>query len=159
GDIVPWYHAKIGNCIIRRDALPHASAPFSTAFDLTGGEDMDLFHRINDNGGYVVAAAQAHNLTYCPASRANLFWAVRRALRNGGTSVEILWWPCNWRQRMRISWNGGLKGTKSAIRAGQLWGRDKTAAVHHLLLACHDFGAALRVLGVRIKEYRYPFIE
>src|SRR5262249_52749804 len=69
GDSAPWHDAKMGNCITRRDAFPHAPAPFSTAFDLTGGEDMDLFHRMIDNGGHVVAAAQAHNLTYCPASR------------------------------------------------------------------------------------------
>ena len=85
GEIVPWHDATVTNSIIRRDALPHPSAPFSTSFDLTGGEDIDLFHRMIENGAKVVAAAQAYTVSFRPASRANLFWVVRRALRDGGT--------------------------------------------------------------------------
>ncbi len=155
GEIVPWYHATVANCIIRRDALPHASAPFSTSFDLTGGEDVDLFHRMIDNGAHVVAAAQARTVSYRPASRANLFWVVRRAFRNGGTVVEVLWGPCDWRLRMRSSWNAGINGAKYVIMAGQLWRRDKTVAVQHLLRACHEFGMVLRLFGIRIEEYRH----
>ena len=61
GETVPWYHASVANCIIRRDALPHASAPFSASFDLTGGEDVDLFHRMIEKGGHVSGSgARAH---------------------------------------------------------------------------------------------------
>jgi succinoglycan biosynthesis protein ExoM len=155
GEIVPWYAATVTNSIIRRGALPHASTPFCPRFDLTGGEDIDLFHRMIDKGAKVVASALAQTVSHRPASRANLFWVMRRALRNGGTEVEILWWPCNWRLKMRMSWNGAIKGAKSAIRAGRLWCRDKTAAINHLVYACHELGAVLRLLGVRIEEYRH----
>jgi succinoglycan biosynthesis protein ExoM len=156
GEIVPWYHASTGNCMIRRDALPHLSAPFSTSFNLTGGEDVDLFYRMVDNGARIVAAAQARTVTQHPASRANLFWVMRRALRNGGTFVEICWGSLSWRQRMRAGWNAGTIGAKSVIRAGRrLWHRDKTAAIRHLISACTEFGKIARLLGIRIKEYRH----
>jgi succinoglycan biosynthesis protein ExoM len=155
GEIVPWYDTDGGNCIIRRGALPHASAPFSTNFDLTGGEDVDLFYRMINNGAHVVAAAQARSVTYRSASRASLFWVVRRALRNGGTFVEVLWGPCGWRLKMRRSWNSGIEGAKSAVRAGLLWRRDKTLAIQQLLAACHNYGIVLRLLGIRIEEYRH----
>jgi succinoglycan biosynthesis protein ExoM len=154
GEIVPWYDATVANCIIRRDALPDAVAPFSRKFDLTGGEDVDLFHRMIDNGAYVVAAPQARTFSYRPGSRANLYWIVRRAVRNGGTIVEICWRPCNWRQRIGNSWSAGIWGAKSAIRAGRLWHSDKTAAVQYLLTACQELGKLMRLLGIRIKEYR-----
>jgi succinoglycan biosynthesis protein ExoM len=70
GETVPWYDGRVANCIIRRDALPHASAPFSESFDLTGGEDVDLFHRMIDDGALVVAPAQARTVSYRPANRA-----------------------------------------------------------------------------------------
>src|SRR5262249_35473567 len=127
GEIVPWYHATVTNSIIRHDALPHPSAPFSKSFDLTGGEDVDLFYRMTNNGAKVVASVQAETVSYRPVSRSNLFWVMRRAFRDGGTSVEIRGLPCSWWQRMLLSCNDGYNGAKSAVRAGRLWRRDKTA--------------------------------
>jgi glycosyltransferase involved in cell wall biosynthesis len=155
GEIVPWYDATVTNSIIRRDALPHPSAPFCHSFDLTGGEDIDLFYRMIDNGANVVASAQAQTVSYRPASRSNLFWVMRRALRDGGTTVQILSLPCNWRRRMLLSCNAGFKGAKSAVRAGQHWRRDRTTAMDHLLWACQQFGGLLRLLGIRIEEFRH----
>jgi succinoglycan biosynthesis protein ExoM len=157
GEVVPWYLGRVANCIIRRDALPHARAPFSTCFDLTGGEDIDLYYRMIENGAHVVAAAQAQTASYYPASRANLLWVMRRALRNGGTLVEIRWYPCNWRRSVLNGWHAGVQGTKWFFRAAavQLWRNDKTAALQYLVWACMDFGKVLRLLGIRVKEYRH----
>jgi succinoglycan biosynthesis protein ExoM len=153
-EIVPWYDATTANCFVRRDALPHSTAPFSTSFDLTGGEDTDLFRRMIDDGAYVVAAAHARTFSYRPASRANLYWVLRRAFRNGGTIVEIDWEPCDWRRRVRRSWEAGVEGARHGIKAGRLWRRDKTIATQHLLHACCEFGKVLRQFGIRIEEYR-----
>ena len=35
-------------------------SPFSPSFDLTGGEDVDLFYRMIESGALVVASEQAH---------------------------------------------------------------------------------------------------
>ena len=102
-----------------------------------------------------MAAAHAHTISYRPASRANLFWVARRALRNGGTVVEVLWGNPDCRLRMRNSRNAGIDAAKHAIRAGLLWRRDKTLAVQHLVRACHGFGIVLRLFGIRIEEYRH----
>jgi succinoglycan biosynthesis protein ExoM len=155
GDVVPWYDAAVTNSIIRRDALPHASAPFSAGFNLTGGEDVDLFHRMVLQGANIMAATEARTVSYRPSTRSNLFWVMRRAFRDGGTTVEIVSLPCSWKQRALLGCNAGCKGAKSAIRAGQFWRRDKTVAMHHLLGACQQFGGLLRLFGVRIEEFRH----
>jgi succinoglycan biosynthesis protein ExoM len=154
GEIVPWYHTTSANSFVRRDALPHPTAPFSSSFDLTGGEDIDLFRRMIVSGAHVVAAAQAHTFSYHPASRANLYWVMRRALRNGGTMVEIEWGPCDWRGSVHRCWEAGVGGARNAAKAAWLWRRDKAKATQHLVWACSEFGKVLRQSGIRIEEYR-----
>ena len=153
-NIVPWYHATTANCFIRRDALPHAAAPFSPSFDLTGGEDVDLFYRMIESGALVVASEQAHTISYRPASRASLFWILRRAFRNGGTQVEVAWGPCDCRQKVRRSCNAAVIGAKHTVKAVWLWPSNKATALDRLLQACEQFGIVARLCGIRIQEYR-----
>jgi succinoglycan biosynthesis protein ExoM len=155
GEIVPWYHATTANCFIRRDALPDASAPFSPSFDLTGGEDVDLFYRMVQSGAQLVASAQAHTVSYRPASRASLYWVLRRAFRNGGTQVEVAWGPCDWRQKIRRGYNAAVVGAKHTVKAVWLWRRDKENGLHRMLQASEQFGIVVRLCGLRIEEYRH----
>jgi succinoglycan biosynthesis protein ExoM len=154
GEVVSWHFAHTGNSFVRRDALPHPTAPFSASFDLTGGEDIHLFRRMIDNGALVVAASAALVFGYRPASRANLYWMVRRSLRSGGTLVEVDWASYHWKRSLRLTLNAGRDGASQAAKAGLLWHRDKTTAAQHLVWACQSFGKVLRRLGIRIEEYR-----
>jgi succinoglycan biosynthesis protein ExoM len=155
GEAVEWYFANTGNSFVRRDALPHPTAPFSKSFNLTGGEDVHLFRRMADGGALVVAASAALLFAYQPASRANLYWIVRRSLRSGGTIVEIDWVSCHWKRRLRLTLSAGRDGASQAAKAGLLWHRDKTTAAQHLVWACQSFGKVLGQFGVRIEEYRH----
>jgi succinoglycan biosynthesis protein ExoM len=154
-EIVPWYHATTANCFIRRDALPDASIPFSPSFDLTGGEDVDLFYRMIQSGALVVASEQAHTVSYRPASRASLYWVLRRAFRNGGTQVEVAWGTCNWRKKVRRGYHAAVVGAKHSIKAAMLWRGDKENGLHRMLQACEQFGIVVRLFGLRIEEYRH----
>ena len=51
GAVVPWYMTRTNNAYVRRDALPDRDAPFSTRFDLIGGEDVHLFKSMIELGG------------------------------------------------------------------------------------------------------------
>ena len=50
GAVVPSYNTRTSNAFVRREALPDKEKPFSTRFDLTGGEDVDLFRRMIELG-------------------------------------------------------------------------------------------------------------
>jgi len=155
GAPVPWHYPTTANCLIRRDALPHPMAPFSASFDLTGGEDVDLFRRMMDGGARAVAASQACTVGYRPASRANLYWMVRRALRNGGTNVEVDWGRYNLKQRVFLTLRAGGVAMRQGAIAGCLWRWDKITAAQRLVRSCHEFGKVLRQFGIRIEEYRH----
>jgi succinoglycan biosynthesis protein ExoM len=154
GETVPWHQATFANCIVRRDALPSTS-PFSENFDLTGGEDVDLFYRMIAGGAHVVAAAQAITVSYRPASRANLFWVMRRAFRNGGTLVEICWPSYDWKKKIGASLNAAAFGAASAVKGAWLCPSNRTSAVQHMVIASQEFGKLVRLLGIRVKEYRH----
>ena len=154
GEPLPWFVATTANCLIRRDALP-TSAPFSSEFDLTGGEDVDLFFRMADAGALIVACDHAYTVSYHPASRANLCWCMRHAFRIGGTSVEIVHRRRHWWQTLQIGAIAGAKGVRSAIGAIWVWPSNRTIGMRRLLGANEQFGIVARLCGIRIQEYRH----
>jgi succinoglycan biosynthesis protein ExoM len=154
GAIVPWYCTRTSNAYVRRGALPDRDAPFSTRFDLIGGEDVHLFKRMIDSGARVVASATAVVLEHRPAARANLLWILRRALRNGGTVVELDWKEMPPATRVRHGFKCGYAGGRELIRAGIVWNRDRAKAGRHVVSGGMEIGKLLRALGMRIEEYR-----
>jgi succinoglycan biosynthesis protein ExoM len=155
GAVVPWYHARIGNSLVRRAALPDPTIPFASSFDLTGGEDTHLFRRMIDHGALVIAASQARTFEYRPIGRANLNWVMRRSFRTGGTIVEVDWVGCDWMGRIRRTVDAAIAGASQAAQVAWHWRRDKSAATPHMVLACQEFGKVLRQCGIRIEEYRH----
>jgi succinoglycan biosynthesis protein ExoM len=157
GERIPWHDCATGNCLLRRDALPDPQFPFSAKFDFTGGEDTDLFWRMTDQGLLIVAASEGKDVSYRPASRANLSWALRRALRSGGTSVEVAWVSASRSERLRRTINAGTIGVRQGVTALRLWliRKDEIRATQQAVQACFQFGKILRQIGIRIQEYRY----
>ena len=154
GAIVPWHRTRTSNAYVRRGALPDRDAPFSTRFDLIGGEDVHLFKSMIDSGARVVASASALVFEHRSVARANLLWILRRALRNGGTFVELNWQEMSPATRVRHGLTCGCAGGRELIRAGIVWSRDRTKAGRHLVNGGHEIGKLLHTLGMRIEEYR-----
>ena len=154
GAIVPWYCTRTSNAYVRRGALPDRDAPFSTRFDLIGGEDVHLFKSMIDSGARVVASATAVVFEHRHAARANLLWILRRALRNGGTVVELDWKEMPPATRVRHGFKCGYAGGRELIRAGIVWNRDRAKAGRHVVSGGTEIGKLLYTLGMRIEEYR-----
>jgi len=154
GAIVPWYFTRTGNAFVRREALPDKEAPFSTCFDLTGGEDVDLFKRMIDSGARVVASATAVVFERRPIARANLIWLLRRAMRNGGILAEFDRNATSAAMRLRRALEFGWAGGSELLRAGAVWRRDRARAGRHIVSGGNEIGKLLHVLGTRIEEYR-----
>ena len=155
GAIVPWYLTRTSNALVRRAALPDLERPFSTKFDLTGGEDIDLFQRMIAMGAVVRAARGALVHEHRPVQRANLRWIARRAVRNGANRAEN-----NWRgaSLARLLWRGtraGVRSIRSAVAASVLWGIDRNQTVRHVINASESAGHVAHVLGLRVEEYRH----
>lgn len=80
--LTPEFHG-CGNCLVRRAALPHSTAPFCTTRNLIGGEDDLVFSTMQAAGARFAWAAEAEVVEHVPASRARLSYALRRAFSFG----------------------------------------------------------------------------
>jgi succinoglycan biosynthesis protein ExoM len=155
GAVVRWYDCGAGNSFVRRDALPDSRAPFSTRFDLTGGEDIHLWKQMTDGGARLIAALDAVVFEYRPRDRANLRWLVRRWVRNGVTMAELQWGRSDWKTTLRRTLKAGANAMHEVTRiSSALWNQDHLSATRHLVLACMEIGKILHVMGIRIEEYR-----
>jgi succinoglycan biosynthesis protein ExoM len=154
GATVPWYYTRTSNAYVRRDALPDRDAPFSKRFDLMGGEDVHLFKRMIESGARVVAAEAAIVFEYRPAARANSIWVFRRAMRNGGTVVELDWSAMSTAMRLRRGLRCGYEGGRELFRIAAVWNRDRAKAGQHLVRGGEGIGKLLYTLGIRIEEFR-----
>jgi glycosyltransferase involved in cell wall biosynthesis len=81
--------AGAGNCLIKVDFLRKTSLRFDPRFNLTGGEDEELFWRLQRAGGKIHAASDALVVEAVPANRARLSWLMRRTFRKGNTLGRI----------------------------------------------------------------------
>jgi len=151
---IPWWGTRTGNAYVRRAALPMQNGPFDLAHGLTGGEDTHMFKAMLDKGARFVWSSEAVVHSLHPPTRANLSWALSRALRYGGTGTEIEWLALPFRHRLKL----GRRAAKAAIldlwRAAYDWRRDKTRATRALLSAAMAVGRIGRLLGYRVEIYR-----
>lgn len=72
-----------GNTLIRARWFTTHGLRFDEAFNLTGGEDSELFDRIRSRGGVFWWCAEAVALERVPAHRATKTWLRARARRGG----------------------------------------------------------------------------
>ncbi len=154
GEILPWYATRTSNALVRRSSLPDLPAPFGARFDLSGGEDVDLFRRMIDAGANVRASSSALVFEYRPASRANLGWIVRRAIRNGATIADIEWRQMPAGQRFRRAVRTAAGAIVPAWQAGVHWRRDRAGGLNELIIAAEGIGKLAHLCGIQIQEYR-----
>jgi len=153
GAIVPSYNTRTSNAFVRREALPDKEKPFSMRFDLTGGEDVDLFGRMIESGARVVASTTAVVFEYRPVSRANVNWIFRRAMRNGANRAEldqIMSAAKRLQRGLGFGWTGGME----LLRAGAIVTRNPAKAGRHIVSGGDAIGKLLGIFGMRIQEYR-----
>ena len=153
GAVIPWYLTRTSNALIRRESLPDSFAPFSTRFDLVGGEDLELFRRMIDDGARVVAA-DVNVFESRPFTRANLRWVLRRALRNGGTFGAVEWDRSDRQTSAQRLARSGAEAIRHAAKVVGLWNKDRSSTGRHIVRACEEVGKILHLAGIRIEEYR-----
>jgi len=107
-----------------------------------------------NTGVRIVAASYALVFEDRPTGRTNLSWVVRRAIRNGGTIVEVDWEAHERTRRFRQTLQAGLDGLSHAVQAARYWRGERAEAARHLVQACQEIGKVLRQTGIIIEEFR-----
>jgi len=154
GAPVPWYFTHTSNAYVRKAALPEGESPFATRYDLTGGEDTDLFVRMIAAGARIVGAERARVCEYRELGRANLRWVLRRSMRNGHNSFVREWSALSQGRRLALGVAAGWQGAKEGIVAANAWRRNRRRAMDHFVDMGERWGRLAGVLGIPIQEYR-----
>jgi cellulose synthase/poly-beta-1,6-N-acetylglucosamine synthase-like glycosyltransferase len=81
--------AGTGNVMIRKAFLDRHALRFDMRFNRTGGEDQELFSRLQALGGTIVASADAVVFEQVPSARTTMSWVLRRSHRIGNTLGRI----------------------------------------------------------------------
>jgi len=79
---------RTGNCVIKAEMIKSLIHPFDPIFGLTGGEDVNLFTKLEKKGAKFIFCAEAIVFDFVPLERANLRWLTRRSFRAGITYTD-----------------------------------------------------------------------
>jgi succinoglycan biosynthesis protein ExoM len=75
------------NCVIKASLVKELKEPFDPRYGLTGGEDNDLFSRLESKGARFVYSKEALTWEYLPPDRTRLSYLFLRRIRYGAGPV------------------------------------------------------------------------
>jgi len=153
GEKVPLHMMRIGNCYIRRAALPTEEAPFDLALGLVGGEDTELFNQMIKRGAKIVAATRAIVFEDYPASRTTARWAILRSFRIGGTSAYTLWRDSSRGQRLYRAFGSAFQAARFSVLALLRLRKSRAEAFSTALEAVIWLGRVAWFAGITYSEY------
>lgn len=144
-------HNTLVKASILRELGPE---PFDPQFALTGGEDTDLFMRLNGAGFKIFWAANAIVRESVPLSRTTMKWILQRGFRAWSShSLCERKHRADWRnQSIRFVKGLALIGIGIARLPTAIFG--KAAFVKSLLYVARGCGAISGLFGYSFEEYR-----
>jgi glycosyltransferase involved in cell wall biosynthesis len=107
-----------GASMMTRATALRGPAPFDPEADQIGGEDDRLFTQLRNEGRRFAWAADAVVLEHAPAARANLRYALRRAVSYGKTPAEICASQKDWLGVVRWMAIGAVQTLVYGVAAG-----------------------------------------
>jgi glycosyltransferase involved in cell wall biosynthesis len=149
--------ARTGNVLIRTEVLKKTGIRFDHRFAFSGGEDADFFRRLHATGAKIVASGEAIAYEAVPASRANVGWLLRRALRIANCDAHFLLdrspSPLTRIGLIAVGCGRIVKHAGTSVMSPLL---PRHVAVRHLQGICRGLGACMAGIGLRFNEYKYP---
>jgi glycosyltransferase involved in cell wall biosynthesis len=152
GTILHAGYTRAGNALLHRAALSSLVGPFDERYDLTGGEDNNLFARLIEQGARVIAVDSAIVYEHLSAPRTTARWLLRRRFFVGigmARLEETIGRPDTWRRRVRllasVLGNGGAGLLLFPVRRGRAFGL--------LMAAVRDLGRLAFLYGFLFRPY------
>lgn len=84
-------YKRTTNCLVKTEKLREIEGPFDPNDGLTGGEDSNLFEKIQIKGAKLVFCKEGIVYDHVPFNRANMKWLLQRRFRTGRgfTSIKL----------------------------------------------------------------------
>lgn len=154
GTAVPFGGA--GNVLIRAACLPEPGLRFDLRFGLTGGEDTDLFSRMQRAGARLIWCDEALATEPVAPERLTVNWVLRREFRTGQSYADILGRPAGVLARVPwVAYRLGLLGIGAGLALVTLpFSRGRS--LHWARAAARNLGQLSSLQPHRYQEYRAP---
>ncbi len=153
GTVLAAKLTRTGNALVRRQLLMSLPGPFDEMYDLTGGEDTDLFVRLVARGARFIAVDSAIVYEHLSPARTTVRWLLRRRFLAGlgGARADYAHTPPRERH-----WQG-LRHLALACKWGALGmlalPTFRIYAVDRLLLAARMLGRCAFCNGFSYRPY------
>lgn len=146
-------YTRTGNALVSRRALSSLAGPFDERYDLTGGEDNDLFARVIGAGGRIIAVDSAVVFEHLSAQRTTMRWLLRRRFFIGvgmaRLEESIGRGDATLRRRGRLLASVIVHGGRGLV----LFPASRVRSLHLLLLAARDLGRLAFLHGYSFRPY------
>lgn len=149
----PWgFRPATNNVLVRAEWFLERGFRFDTAFNFTGGEDSDLFERMQTAGAVSWWCAEARVEEDVPAERLTEEWMRLRAVRAG--HVRALKLTRRGRGRARIAAEGAARLVYGTFPAGSRRLRRRPLRYTDTAYLREGLGMLQAARGSRYEEYR-----
>jgi succinoglycan biosynthesis protein ExoM len=151
---IPAAECRTGNFLLRTSLLHKWPGPFNAAFGRTGGEDSDLFRRLESTGSVFRWANDAIVYEFQDASRASLRWHMKRAYRSGwGYAHQLCQTDGRFQGAVRIGCNILLGSGKALLEAARHMMNPRAAALALGRGMFVQLGKCGYFFHIRVEEY------
>ena len=158
GGEVPPNRLRFGNLLLRAAAVRATSVRFDPALGLTGGEDCDLLIRLRNQGLRIVWCDEAIVREPVEASRLQLGWLFKRALRGGQDFARSTWQgqyaPIGIGGRLHFLADTTVKLLASALLMVLEFPLGRHRAAKRLFQLAANSGKLSALCGAHYREYR-----
>jgi succinoglycan biosynthesis protein ExoM len=89
GGLLRWWQTATGNALVRRSAMFALGELFNPAYGLTGGEDTDIFYRMEKRGAVFVALRSAVVYESITAEKARVAYLLRWFWSSGAITARV----------------------------------------------------------------------
>jgi succinoglycan biosynthesis protein ExoM len=139
GTILGAKRTRTGNALIRRRLLTALPGPFNDGYDLTGGEDSELFRHLVAGGARFIAVDSAIVYEHLSSQRTTIRWLLQRRFMNGMSGARLDYTgaaarPRGWRrvELVASTCKWGVLGL-AAFPFSRTYGLDRLALAARLL--------------------------
>ncbi|MEM9780379.1 MAG: glycosyltransferase [Pseudomonadota bacterium] len=153
----PLNFAATNNSMVDARFLRQHGLRFDPAFNHTGGEDEELFGRLRDAGGRIVAASEAVVYDTVPTGRMTPRWVLRRQHRMGNTLGRV----ARMRRRgrlMRVIKGLGAVAVGGATALAGLAG-PQSRRIAGMMEVARGTGMLAAFLNLRFDEYSLKAVK
>jgi succinoglycan biosynthesis protein ExoM len=154
GTVLRVHDTRTGNALVRRGALRGLPGPFDERFDLTGGEDGDLFARLIAAGARFIAVDSAIVHEHLTPGRTTVRWLVRRRFRDGMGAARLDAAGAPGGDRRGRSLRPLVTGVGWGVYGALLFPLSRRRGLWRLSLAARRLGRAAFLHGLDYRPYR-----